>query len=290
MSPYPIAIITDSTCDIPPELLQQYEICVLPHTVIWGNEQLGDRVDITPEQFYKRLVTDPVRPTTSQVSSKQFADAYQDAEKLGAKEILVMTVASTFSGAFQSAKQAVESANIPVHVIDSCSVTMGLGWQLLAAARVREIGGSAQMMLDKINDVRKKLALVVSMDSVMYLAKTGRFGNAAKMVASLLNIKPMVWVNPENGVVEPGGIARTYKSLVEMMYQKFFDLVGAGQKLHIAVCHGNAYDEAQKVVDRLIKEYQPIEVLTNITSPVLGLNTGPRALAISGYWEEPDAA
>lgn len=290
MSPYPIAIITDSTCDIPKELIQQYEISVLPHTLIWGNEQLRDRVDIAPEEFYKRLEANPIRPTTSQVSSKQFSDAYEDAAKRGAKEILVMTVASTFSGAFQSAKQAIESVNIPVHVIDSCSVTMGMGWQLLAAARVREVEGSVQTMLDKINEVRKKLALTVSMDSVKYLANTGRFGNAAKMVASLLNIKPMVWVNPENGVVEPGGISRTYKNVVEMMYQKFFDLVGTGQKLHIAVCHGNVYDEAKKVIDRIVEDYKPVEILTNITSPVLGLNTGPRAMAISGYWEEPKTA
>jgi DegV family protein with EDD domain len=290
MSQYPIAIITDSTCDIPKDLIDQYKICVLPHTLIWGNEQLRDRVDIAPEDFYNRLQSDTIRPTTSQVSSKQFADAYQDAQKQGAAEILVMTVANTFSGAFQSARQAVEAVNIPVHVIDSCSVTMGMGWQLLAAARVREAEGSIQAMLETINDVRKKLALTVGMDSVMYLAKTGRFGNAAKMIASLLNIKPMVWVNPENGVVEPGGISRTYKNLVDMMYQKFFELIGTGKKLHIAVCHGNVYDEAKKVIDRIVEEHKPVEILTNITSPVLGLNTGPRALAISGYWEEPEAA
>ena len=145
-------------------------------------------------------------------------------------------------------------------------------------------------MLNKIDEVRKKLAVVVAMDTVMYLAKSGRLGNAAKMVASLLNIKPLVWVNPENGVVEPGSIARTYKNLVDQMYQKFFSLVGTGQKLHIAVCHGDAYDEAKKVIDRLLSEHQPVEILTNITSPVLGINTGPHAMGMCGYWEEPETA
>jgi fatty acid-binding protein DegV len=104
-------------------------------------------------------------------------------------------------------------------------------------------------------------------------------------VGTLLKVKPVVTINHETGRVEPAGLARTYKSMVNMLHKKFFNALEGGGKLHIAVLHGNALDEAQKLADRIREEFNPVELIVNITGPVLGINTGPGALALCGYAE-----
>src|ERR1035437_10791092 len=157
----PTALITDSTCDIPQAMIDQYGISVIPLGVVWGNEILRDRVDLTPEDFYRRLEQDPVWPTSTLPSPADFEQVYRDAIVKGAKEIVVMTVSGAMSGTFQLAGQVGKHMDIPVHVIDSKGPTMSLGWQVLAAARARELGGSAAKMIEAAAGVREKLVQIV---------------------------------------------------------------------------------------------------------------------------------
>lgn len=280
-----IGIITDSTCDIPEALIEKHGIIVIPHTIIWGNEQYRDRVDLTPEAFYQRLESDPRRPTSSQAGILDFTQAYEKAAGLGAKEIIVLTVSSAMSGAYQMALNAAKMVNIPIHVVDGKGPTMSLGWQVLAAARARDAGADINAILGCIEQVRKKLVQLVGMDSLEYLQKGGRIGEAVKWVGGLLQVKPLVSINHQTGLVEPVSLARTQKSLVEMMYNKFFDLLRGDKNLHVAVLHGNALGKAEELAGRITAEYHPTELLMNITGPVLGINTGPGALALCGYAE-----
>ena len=127
MPPYSTAIIADSTCDIPAELIERYHIHIIPQIVIWGDQELRDRVDIQPEEFYLRLSASPQLPTTSQPSVKSFIEHYQAAQVDGATEIVVLTVSSAMSGTYQTAQQAAQLVNIPIHVIDAKGPTMSLG-------------------------------------------------------------------------------------------------------------------------------------------------------------------
>lgn len=281
----PIGIITDSTCDIPEPLLEQYGIIVVPHVIIWGNEQFRDRVDLRPAEFYRRLVTDPQRPTSSQAGIPDFLQAYEAAAARGAKEIVILTVSSAMSGAFQMAQNAAKLVKIPVSVLDGKGPTMSLGWQVLAAARARDAGADVRAVLDAVERVRRKLVQFVAMDTMEYLQKGGRIGNAVKWVGGLLQVKPLVSINHQTGLVEPESLARTHKSLVETMYRRFFERLDGRDNLRIAVLHGNAEDEAAALAERIRAEYHPIELLVNITGPVLGINTGPGALALCGYAE-----
>ncbi len=281
-----IALITDSTCDIPRNYLQQYDIAVVPHTIVWGDAQYLDRVDIQPEEFYERIETEKVIPTTAQATETQFFQAYLDAISRGYQQIVVVTLSNRLSGAIQSARNAAKLVQIPVHVIDSLGVTMGLGWQVLAAARVREMGGTVQDILSKINEVRKSLSVYVGMDTVEFVRRGGRIGDAVRLIGMMMNIKPVVRVSNIKGLVEEVGLARTYHKAIDLMYTKFFETMDLTRKLHIAVLHGNAYDEAEKLVERIRAEFQPAEILSSITGPVLGINTGPRALALAGYVED----
>ena len=273
MGTHSIALITDSTCDVPEALIQQYDITVIPEIVIWGEEILRDRVDITPEAFYQRLETDKRHPSTTLPSPADFENVYKNAIARDAQEILVLTVSSAMSGTYQLAKQVGDQMDVPVHVIDSKGPTMSLGWQVLAAARAREVGDSIAEMIAAAERVRQKLAQIVCLDTLEYLHRGGRIGSATKFIGSLLDLKPLVQINHQTGLVEPGGRARTRKKSIDVLVELFFEKLDFKNPLHIAVLHGNALEEAQALA----------ELLINITGPVLGINTGPRALALCGY-------
>lgn len=279
-----IGIVTDSTCDLPQSILTEYGIIVVPMMVIWGNDQYRDRVDMQPEEFYRRLEVDPQRPTSSQATAYEYQQAYEQAAKQGAKEILVVSLGSALSGAYQMAVNAAQAVKIPVRVVDSKSTTMGLGWQVLAAARAAAAGADLNEILRRIDQVRKKMVFLVSLDTLEYLQKGGRIGSAAKWVGGLLQVRPLVSVNHDTGTVEAVTIARTQKALIETMYKRFFStLLQAGGKLHVAVMHGHAREKAEELVERIRAEYNPAELIMNVTGPVLGAHTGPGALALCGY-------
>jgi DegV family protein with EDD domain len=280
-----IAIICDSTCDIPQDMIDQYNIRVVPQYVIWGDEQYRDRVDLEPEEFYRRLASDDQRPTTSQATIGDFLEEIKSAVEDGASEAIILTVSSAMSGTYQMAKQAAEKASIPVKVIDSKGPTMTLGWQVLAAARARNAGAATEEIIQRVAEVRRKMVQVVAMQTLDYLQTGGRIGDAAKWVGTLLKVKPVVTINHQTGRVEPAGLARTYKSMINMLYKKFIGVIEKGEKLHIAVLHGNALEEAQKLAERIKEDFDPVELIINITGPVLGINTGPGALALCGYAE-----
>jgi len=280
-----LAIITDSTCDIPDALIETYGIIVVSHYIIWGDEAFRDRVNLQPLAFYQRLETDPLKPTSSQASVVDFLDGINKAIDQGAREALILTVSSAMSGAFEMALTAAKKAPIPVSVIDSKGPTMSLGWQVLTAARARDEGASIDEIVNRVAQVRERLVQIVAMETLEYLQTGGRIGDAAKWVGSLLHVKPVVSINHQTGRVEPIGLVRTHKSLVNTLYHKFFNTLEMGKRLHIAVLHGNALEEAQALADRILEEFDPVELILNITGPVLGINTGPGALALCGYSE-----
>lgn len=281
-----IQIITDSTCDIPEDLVQRYNIKIIPHTLIWGTEQYLDRIDIQPVEFYERFVRDPVHPTTAQANIPQFQQAYKEAKGSGASEVLVLTVSSAMSGAYQCAVNAAEDAGLPVTVIDSKGPTFSLGFQVLAAARALETGLDVPSVVEKVAQVRQKLIQLVAMNTIEYLNKSGRIGDAIKWVGGILQVKPLVSINHQTGRVEPVTLARTHTALVEAMHDRFIRHLQGGKKLHIAVLHGNVKAEGEALAERLRNELHPDELIFNITGPVLGINTGPGALALCGYAEE----
>jgi DegV family protein with EDD domain len=297
MNQHHVALITDSTCDIPRNLIEEYDITVVPLHVIWGNETFRDRIDLQPQAFYRRLAGDPEYPTTAHPTPEGFLETYQTAVEAGATEIVVITLSSELSGAFGAASKAGTMIETPVHVIDSKGTTMSLGWQVLAAARARQADGDpataseqAQVMIRTADEVRRRVALYVSLDTLEYLHKGGRIGGAAKFVGSLLNVKPLIYVDHETGRVEAGGLVRTRKRGLDTLYRRFFEELGAqdaspAAKMHIAVMHGDAPQDAQRIIARVEREHPLAELLTDITGPVLGVHTGPRAIALCGYVE-----
>lgn len=277
------ALITDSTCDLPETYLQEYGIKVVPLTIIWGEEQFLDGVDLAPEDFYQRLESEATIPTTSQPTPQQMLQVYEEAWKEGAEEILMITISSAMSGTYASACKAADLIEIPVQVLDSKANSMSLGWQVLAAARARGQGGDIHRMIQAANDARGSMVYIISLDTLEYLHKGGRIGGASHFIGNLLNLKPQISVDHQTGEVAGGRRSRTRKKALADLYQDFFSQMDHKKVLRIAVLHNAALEEAQELVSRIEKEIQPAEVILSIVSPVLGVHTGPRAIAICGY-------
>ncbi len=278
-----IALITDSTCDIPQDWLEKYDLKIVPLSIIWGDNQYLDGVDISAEEFYERLPNDPFHPTTSQPAPKSFLEAYQEAQTKGYDEILVITISSAMSGTIESARRASEESPIPVTIVDGKNNSMGLGWQVIAAARARENGGGMKEMVDAAYAVQKKIQYFISLDTMKYLDKGGRIGDAVKFLSSVLNIKPMIYVKNDTGTVGAALPSRSRASAVKGLIKTFFNRVDPSKPLHITVLHNAALDEAEQLAAFIKETYKPIELFISIVSPVLGVHTGPKALAICGY-------
>jgi DegV family protein with EDD domain len=285
MAQHRIALITDSTNDLPEQFHQDFNLIVVPLYVLWGGDQLREGVDILPEEFYKRLQRDPAHPTTSQPTPQDFVSAYQQACQMGAEEIVVITISGGMSGTIQSAREAQKLVDVPVHVHDSKSTTMGLGWQVLAAARARRDGGDAQAMLAAADQALRTMQVVVVLDTFEFLYRGGRIGTATRWIGSALNIKPLVCVNHQNGLVEASSRTRTREKGIKLLYETFFDQMDMQKPLHVAVVHNDALEDGEALAERIRAEAAPLEVLLHIGSPVPGVHTGPRALALCGYYE-----
>jgi len=281
--PHKIALITDSTCDLPETYLQQYDIKVVPLTIIWGAEQFQDGVDLMPDQFYQRLEVDSTLPTTSQPTPQQMLEAFENAKQEGAEEILIITISSAMSGTHASALQAADLIDIPVNVWDSKANSMSLGWQVLAAARAREQGADIDQMIKAAESAQDSMVYIVSLDTLEYLHKGGRIGGASHFIGNLLHLKPQISVDHQTGEVVGGRRSRTRKKALADLYRDFFTQVDLTKTLRIAVLHNAALEEARELVRQIEEEFHPAEIILSIVSPVLGVHTGPRAIAICGY-------
>lgn len=287
MTRYSTALIVDSTSDLPEDILAQYGIQVIPLYLIWGSQQLRDRVDIQPTQFYERLVADSIHPTTSQPAIGDFWHAFEQAQTNGATDAVLFTISSGMSSTYSTAEEARQKSPIPVHVIDSKANSMSLGWQVLAAARARAEGGDSAAMIEAAAAVRRHLVTLLYVDTLDYLHKGGRITGLQKFIGTALDMKPQLYVNHETGKIEAGARTRTRKKALDKMIETFAKQLDRTHDLHIAVLHGNVPTRAEEVAEHIHRELQPAELIISMTSPVMGVHTGPGAIALCGYSAAP---
>jgi DegV family protein with EDD domain len=189
------------------------------------------------------------------------------------------------SGTIESARRAAQDFNLPVHIMDGKNNSMGLGWQVIAAARARENGGDLEAMQTAAKQVQEDMVYYISLDTIEYLSRGGRISEAARFLNSILHIKPLIYVRSETGTVGASFPSRSRKSALEDLYKEFFKHIHPGRLLHITVLHNAALSEAQALAERVQRDYNPNEMFISIVSPVLGVHTGPRAVALCGYTE-----
>ena len=274
-----VRIVTDSLSDLTKEHVADLGITIIPLTVLFGHETYLDRVTITTEEFYRRLIAGPVLPTSTQPAPVDFANAY-DRLCNETSEILAITLSSKLSGTYQSAKAGIElmkNKKCRVEVIDSQTVAMGLGLVVLAAAREAKSGAN----LDNQWSISREGALTRShflayFDTLKYLAKGGRIGKAAGLLGSVLSFKPILTV--KEGEMAPVTRLRSRAAGLDYLYH----FVSVCSNIEaIGIEHTTDPSGADELAKRLAASYPKVPIVRSTVSPVLGVYGGPNAVAVT---------
>ncbi len=267
-----IAIVTDSTSDVPPELAAAQKITVIPAILVIDGKSVVDGEGISRKDFYEQLPSMKTLPTTAAPASGTFENIYESRLSQGASQVLSIHIASKLSGILNAAQAAARSFGKRVHVLDSEQVSLGLGFQALAAAEDAAQGLTLEQVIQRIVELRQRLHLVAMLDSLEYVRRSGRVSWAKASLGSLLQIKPFLRV--KDGSVSQLGEARTRHKGIERLRQ----MLGAlGQLERLGILHTNAEPEAQPILTEFAHLSQHPPLLVNVTS-IIGAHIGPNAL------------
>jgi DegV family protein with EDD domain len=278
-----IAVVTDSTAYIPEEALGGLSIPVIPVWLIWGDEHLRDGVDIDPPAFYRRLRESKVLPTTSQPSVGEFEDFFRQAGA-GADAIVGMFVTSKLSGTVSSAQTA--QAHLPeltIRVVDSFSVSMGLGFVALAAARAAIAGKSLDEVVAAAEEMRDRVHLLFTVDTLEYLHRGGRIGGARWLLGTALKIKPLLHF--EDGRIEPLAQVRTKRQAIARMLEIAEERLAAKRMAEAAVVDADSPEEGEAVAEQVRERFGISTVYRTMVSPAIGVHAGPGTVGIAFYAE-----
>jgi DegV family protein with EDD domain len=272
----PIRIVTDSACDLPQALADQLGIRIVPLTIRFGRDEFVDRLDLTPAEFWARCADSPVLPETAAPAPGQFELAYRSLVDEGADGVVVVAMSSQLSGTMQSAQLAANAVfgEIPVDVVDSRSVTTGLGMIAVAAARLARQGAKLEEVAGLARDLARRTYVWATLDTLDYLKKGGRIGGAKALLASALAIKPIIVVR--HGQVEDGGRQRTRSRALAQLVEK---VRGAGPLESLAVLHADTPD-----VDAFVAELAPLApgpIMVTEVGAVIGTHCGPQAIGVA---------
>lgn len=271
-----VRVVTDSACDLPDALVSELGIEIVPLSIRFGDDEFVDRRELGTEEFWRRLGESPLLPETSAPSAGAFEQVFRSLAAEGATGIVCINLSSKLSATMQAAQVAAQtvSSDCPVEVVDSLHVTMGLGNLCLAAARSAAGGATLEAITAEVIDRRDRTKLFGTLDTLEYLKKGGRVGNATALLGTMLAIKPVVEVR--DGVVEEAGKVRTRSKALRLLVDK----VKEGPVESLAVMHGAAPD-----LDELLDMLDPLvprdEIVVGQVGPVIGTHAGPRVIGVT---------
>jgi DegV family protein with EDD domain len=232
-------VITDSSCDLNEDDLDGLNVEIVPLTVRIKGEEFTDRLDLTVADFYSRMACSDELPQTSCPSPGAFELAFKRAMEADADAVVCLNLSGDLSNTVQAAQTASEAmANqIPIHVVDSRSVSSGLGTLVLEAAQAAHKGADVGCVLERVHSLIPRTCVFATLNTLENLKKGGRIGGAKAMIGSVLSVKPMIDIS--SGVVREAGKPRTRRKAMRMLYDQ---MIEAGSIQHIAVMHGEAPD------------------------------------------------
>jgi DegV family protein with EDD domain len=269
-----VAIVTDSTSDIPEQLVRRYDIKVMPNIIVMEGQSLVDGKDISREEFYNRLPTLSELPTTATASAGSYQELYDDLFHSGYDRILSIHPPVQLSGILNAASTAAQSFNNKVHVLDSGQISFGLGVQVLAAAEAASNGEALERILTKWNETKKRVRLFAMLDSMEYIRRSGRVSWAKAGLGSLLQIK--LFVEVKDGQVLRFGQVRTRQKGLARLIE-----LGRDQKLErLAVLHTNSQQDGKFILNKLDQDLPYPPLLINITT-IIGIHVGPGSLGLT---------
>jgi DegV family protein with EDD domain len=269
-----IAIVTDSTSDIPQDLADQYHIEIVPNVMVIEGQSLLDGKGITREEFYRRLPHMISPPTTATSSSGVYHKLYAGLLKQGVTQILSIHASSLLSGIFNAASLAAQAFGNRVRVVDGEQITLGLGFQVLDAAQAVAHGLGMDEVIERMTDVRRRVRVIAMLDTLEYVRRSGRVSWAKARLGNLLRIKPFIELKA--GRVLSLGEARTRRKGVERLGQMLGEL---GPLENLAILHTNAEQEAAEFLASL-EHVSSQAIIVNVTT-IIGTHVGPNGLGFA---------
>jgi len=272
-----IGIVTDSTSDIPAYLVEEHNIQVVPTILVLDGKEYADGIGITREEFYTRLPSLQAPPTTAAPSIGDFTTPYETLFSQGCGHIISIHSASQLTTIVNVARQAAKEFPDKVACVDSGSLSMGLGFQVIAAAEEAEFG--LKPALEAIASTRKRLQVSAALDTMEYLRRSGRVPVAVAALGGLLSIKPMIEL--VDGEVRAIGAVRTTSQADERIL-KF--LLERGELERLAILHTNAEPRARKLLNEMMsrsRQSVPRDILFVNVTAVIGTHLGPNGLGFA---------
>ena len=267
-----IAIVTDSTSDVTPDIASEYGIHVVPAILVVNGQSLEDGNQISRQELYRQLPSMKVSPTTAAPSSGTFQRAYEALLKKGADQIISIHVSSVLSGMYNTALIAAQAIGKQVHVIDSRHVTLGLGYQVIAAAQAAQACKTLAEIQKIITDMYRRSHLVAMLDTLEYAHRSGRISWTKSNISAFLQIKPFLGI--EDGKVVRMGETRTRKKGIDRLYKMLAEF---GSLENLAVLHTNAEADASRLAEHFKAVVKNNPLIINVTS-IIGIHVGPNAL------------
>ncbi|MGI6430462.1 MAG: DegV family protein [Syntrophomonadaceae bacterium] len=273
-------IITDSTSDLPLDFVEENKIHIVPLNIHLQDSLYKDGVDIQPSELYYRLRTEDIFPQTSQPSAGEFMEIYQTLKP--DDEVLVLCLSSELSGTYQSAEMArdmvAEQIDAEIHVVDSRSVSLGLGMQVIHAQKCFAEGKDMAQTLYELAEIRRRMRLIFAVDTLEYLARGGRISQLSKRLGNLLQLKPVLHL--EEGRIEVLDKVRTRSKAVQRMLEIFYK--EASQAQQVGILHIDAPTEGQQLAQK-VQEYYHGPLLLAQCGAVIGSHAGPGTVGICWY-------
>lgn len=273
-----IAIMTDSMSDLPKEIIKNFDIRVIAARVVYPNREYSDRVDIEPEEVYARMPAEI--PTTSLPSLEEITQTIKDIKQQGFTHLLAIHISSALSGTFEAVDLiARDIKGLNIKVIDSKTLSMGTGWIILDAARSIKNGLSFEKIEERIETLRANVQVFYILETLEYLRRGGRIGRVSAVLGEFLHLKPVISVDDE-GKYFTFCKAKGRKKSIEKLVQ-IVETAARDREINLAVLHGGAQQECQKLMERLRKLPNIKELMSSDISPALGVHTGPGLLGVS---------
>jgi len=276
-----VALVTDSTSYIPRDVREKYPITVVPQVVIWEGQTYEDDVTITPEQFYTRLRTAKVMPSTSQASVVNMHKAFSTLMDQG-YDVLGIFLSAKLSGTYQSAvlgREQLTSGKDKVDFIDSETTAMAMGFMVMHVARAAMEGASLAECKKLAEEARSHVGVFLTVDTLEFLHRGGRIGGAQRFLGTALNLKPVLTV--EGGRVEPVERVRTRGKALDRVVELVVERCSGKSPVRLATLHADSEADAKIMLDKITPLVNPVESVFAAVSPAVGANTGPGTVGLA---------
>ncbi len=274
-----VAILVDSGTDVPQELIEKYQMYVIPLKIIYKDRVYTDKVDITPEEIYQRLPQEI--PGTSLPDGETITKIFEQIKQDGYEKILAVTISSGLSGTYNIVRLiAQQQEELEAYVLDTKNIGIGAGFSAIQAAKWLEEGMEWSLLIERLNELVKQTKVFFNVATLEYLQKGGRIGLVASILGTVLKLNPIISCNDE-GIYYTVGKARGRKKSLDRTVSYVKERVGTAKVFNLAVAHGDAKEEATEMMARLKEEFpQAQQIYFGQISPALVVHTGPGLLGV----------